>query len=128
MEGCTKMSNIDPKTVSSFCDEWVRFNQEVLDDAKNAFLFDTYFYIFPWDSLPKEFEGFHMGCGSGRWALMVASKVAKLACIDPSPEALSVARTKLAHFPNTVYVNVGVFDHPLPANSQDLGVSRKLYA
>ena len=27
MEGCTKMSNIDPKTVSSFGDEWARFDQ-----------------------------------------------------------------------------------------------------
>ena len=119
MEGCTKMSNIDPKTVSSFCDESVRFNQEALSDAKNAFLFDTYFYIFPWDSLPKESEGFHMGCGSGRWALMVASKVAKLACIDPSPEAFSVARTKLTHFPNTVFVNARVFYQPMPPKCQD---------
>jgi methylase of polypeptide subunit release factors len=119
MEGCTKMSNIDPKTVSSFGDEWVRSDQEALSDAEHAFLFDTYFHIFPWDSLSEESEGFDMGCGSGRWALMVAPKVAKLACIDPSPEALSVARTKLAHFPNKVFVNAGVSDQPLPPNSQD---------
>ena len=37
MEGCTKMSNIDPKTVSSFGDEWARFDQEVLGDVKHAF-------------------------------------------------------------------------------------------
>ena len=82
------MSNIDPKTVSSFGVEWVRFDQEALGAAKHAFLFDTYFYIFPWYSLPKESEGFHMGCGAGRSALMVASKVAKLACIDPSSDSL----------------------------------------
>ena len=113
------MSNIDPKTVSSFGDEWVRSDQEALSDAEHAFLFDTYFHIFPWDSLSEESEGFDMGCGSGRWALMVAPKVANLACIDPSPEALSVARTKLAHFPNKVFVNAGVSDQPLPPNSQD---------
>ena len=55
------MSNIDPKTVSSFGVEWVRFDQEALGDAKHAFLFDTYFHIFPWDSLPEESEGFSMG-------------------------------------------------------------------
>tara|TARA_B110000971_G_C20008694_1_gene500517 strand:- start:1835 stop:1936 length:102 start_codon:yes stop_codon:yes gene_type:complete len=31
------MSNIDPKTVSSFGDEWARFDQEVLGDVKHAF-------------------------------------------------------------------------------------------
>ena len=108
------MSNIDPKTVSSFGDEWARFDQEALGDAEHAFLFDTYFHIFPWDSLPEEAEGFDMGCGSGRWAMMVAPRVAKLACVDPSPEALSVARKKLAHFPNTVFVNAGVSDQPMP--------------
>ena len=113
------MSNIDPKTVSSFGDEWARFDQEALSDAEHAFLFDTYFHIFPWDSLPEESEGFSMGGGSGRWALMVAPKVAKLAFIDPSPETLSVARTKLAQFPNTVFVNAGVSDLPLAPNSQD---------
>ena len=121
MEGCTKMSNIDPKTVSSFGDEWARFDQEALGDAEHAFLFDTYFHIFPWDSLPEEAEGFDMGCGSGRWAIMVVPRIAKLACIDPSPEALAVARKKLAHFPNTVFVNAGVSDQPMPPDSQDFG-------
>ena len=113
------MSNIDPKTVSSFGDEWARFNQEALSDAEQAFMFDTYFHIFPWDTLPKVAEGFDMGCGSGRWALMVAPKVAKLACMDTSPETLSVARTKLAHFPNMVFVNTRVFYQPLPPKCQD---------
>jgi hypothetical protein len=119
MEGCTKMSNIDPKTVPSFGDEWVRFDQEALGDAKHVFLFNTYFHIFHWDSLPEESEWSDMSCRSGRYTLMVAPKVTKLACIDPSSEALSAARTKLAHFPNTVFVEARVFDQPLPPKCQD---------
>ncbi|MEP1201233.1 class I SAM-dependent methyltransferase [Tateyamaria sp.] len=117
------MSNIDPKTVSSFGDEWARFDQEALSDEEHAYLFDTYFHIFPWETLPEEAQGFDMGCGSGRWAMMVAPKVAKLTCIDPSPEALAVARRKLAHTSNAVFVNSGVSDQPLPLDSQDFGYS-----
>lgn len=117
------MSNSDPKTVSSFGDEWARFDQEALVGDEHAYLFDTYFHIFPWESLPEEAQGFDMGCGSGRWAVLVAPKVAKLTCIDPSPEALSVAKRKLAHLSNTVFLNAGVSDQPLPPNSQDFGYS-----
>jgi len=123
VEGCAKMSNIDPKTVSSFGDEWARFDQEALGDAEHAFLFDTYFHIFPWETLPEDAAGFDMGCGSGRWAIMVAPKVGTLTCIDPSPEALKVAEKKLAQSSNTVFVNAGVSDQPLPPDSQDFGYS-----
>lgn len=117
------MSNIDQRTVSSFGDEWDRFDQDSLGDAEHAFLFDTYFKIFPWHTLPKDAQGFDMGCGSGRWALMVAPRVGRLTCIDPAPQALTVARRKLAHLANADFVNAGVSDAPLPANSQDFGYS-----
>ena len=117
------MSNIDPKTVSSFGDEWARFDQEALGGAEHAFLFETYFHIFPWETLPEDARGFDMGCGSGRWAMMVAPVVGKLTCIDPSPEALAVAEKNLAQSPNVVFVNAGVSDQPLPPDSQDFGYS-----
>jgi hypothetical protein len=68
LEGRKQMTNIDPKTVSSFGDEWARFDQEHLDESERDFLFDTYFHIFPWGILPEEPQGFDMGCGSGRAA------------------------------------------------------------
>jgi len=55
--------------------------------------------------------------------MLVAPKVGTLNCIDPSPEALSVARRKLAHMPNATFVNAGVSDASLPAESQDFGYS-----
>jgi len=117
------MSNIDPKTVSSFGDEWARYDQDALDETEHAFLFEKYFQIFPWHTLPDVAQGFDMGCGSGRWALLVAPKVGLLTCIDPAPAALDVARRKLSHLGNVEFVNAGVDEEPLPANSQDFGYS-----
>ena len=115
------MNNIDKKTVLSFSDEWSHFDQEPLNDYERKYLFDKYFHIFPWSSLSKKAMGFDMGCGSGRWAKLVAPRFSKLTCIDPSLEALSIAKKNLAHFKNIVFVNSGVSDQPLPPNSQDFG-------
>ena len=117
------MSNIDKKTVSSFGDEWKRFNQEALKGDEHSYLFEKYFHIFPWDTLPKNANGFDMGCGSGRWAKLVAPRIGKLSCIDPSMEALSVAKHSLAHLDNIIFLRAGVSDEPLPSNSQDFGYS-----
>ncbi|MFB0993722.1 MAG: class I SAM-dependent methyltransferase, partial [Paracoccaceae bacterium] len=117
------MDNIDQNTVSAFGDEWSRFDQEALKDEEHTFLFDTYFHIFPWETLPEEAQGFDMGCGSGRWAKLVAPKVASLTCIDPSPEALAVAQRNLYKLPNVNFLNAGVSDQALPQNSQDFGYS-----
>ena len=47
------MSNIDPKTVAGFGDEWERFDQSALPEAESKDLFDAYFGVFPWASLPR---------------------------------------------------------------------------
>ena len=117
------MKNINTKTVSSFGDEWSRFDQDALGAAEHDFLFQAYFGIFPWESLPDGAQGFDMGCGSGRWAILVAPKVGTLTCIDPSPEALAVAQRKLSHVSNVQFVNAIVSDQALPRESQDFGYS-----
>jgi hypothetical protein len=95
-------SNLDPRTVSSFGDEWQRFDQQAMDPAVVKMIFDDYFAIFPWDRLPSDPEGFDMGCGSGRWARFVAPLVGTLHCVDPS-SALTVARQVLADHPNVQF-------------------------
>ena len=117
------MGNIDKKTISSFGDEWTRYNQASLKSKEHKFLFDKYFHIFPWGSLPTKAKGFDMGCGSGRWAILVAPKVQKLTCIDPSTEALKVAKSNLSHLNNIEYLNSSTSDLTLPPNSQDFGYS-----
>ncbi len=115
--------NIDATTVASFGDEWKRFDQSDLPADELQAIFDRYFSNFPWDSLPVHAEGFDMGCGSGRWALLVAPRVGLLNCIDPSRQALDVARRALANIPNTRFFNASVDAVPLPSESQDFGYS-----
>jgi ubiquinone/menaquinone biosynthesis C-methylase UbiE len=117
------MKNIDIKTVKSFGDEWEKFNQDKLMGKEFKYLFDLYFKIFPWNILPKNAKGFDMGCGSGRWAKLVAPKIGHLTCIDPSVKAINVAKNRLAKFSNIDFLNAGVSDKPLPINSQDFGYS-----
>lgn len=117
------MSNIDPKTVASFGAEWSRFSQGELDKEEHARLFDSYFRIFPWGALPPNPEGFDMGCGSGRWAKLVAPRVGKLNCVDPSKEALEIARQNLAELDNVNFLHADVSGCQIPPCSQDFGYS-----
>jgi SAM-dependent methyltransferase len=116
------MSNIDPSTVSSFGDEWSRFDQSGMSIIEARKAFEDYFAVFPWADLPPTAEGFDMGCGSGRWARWVAPKVGRLHCIDPSA-AIDVARKNLADVGNVSFERAGVDDHSLPPASQDFGYS-----
>lgn len=115
--------NLDRATVASFGDEWAQFDQSVLPEADLFRMFDAYFHIFPWSGLPAQAEGFDMGCGSGRWAKLVAPRVARLNCIDASAGALDVARGALAGCGNVKFIHAGANDSALPKASQDFGYS-----
>ncbi len=114
--------NKDSKTVAGFGDEWERFDQSDLEANEHRKLFEKYFKIFPWDVLPSNAEGFDMGCGSGRWAKLVAPKVGRLHCIDPS-SAIHVAKRNLEGQSNCVFHQAGVDDAALPESSMDFGYS-----
>ena len=116
-------NNIDIETVKGFGDEWSRFNQASLSHQELQELFNQYFKVFPWNSLPKDAVGFDLGCGSGRWAKCVAPKVRHIHCIDASEAALAVARRNLKKFANCEFHLASVADIPLPENSMDFGYS-----
>ena len=63
-----------------------------------------------------------MGCGSGRWAYFIAPLV-KINCIEPSMEALNVAKIKLRMNNNCYFENNDVSNNTLKNNSQDFGYS-----
>jgi len=115
--------NLDKKTVASFGDEWSRFDQQAMSQQEAHRRFLEYFGIFPWHALPSYAEGFDMGCGSGRWARFVAPRVGRLHCIDPSFDALSVARQVLAGNDNLVFHKASVAASGLAIASQDFGYS-----
>ena len=117
-----KNSNIDKQTVEGFGDEWERFDQQSLSKKELQEIFDSYFSIFPWDDLPSLPVGFDLGCGSGRWAKLVASRVKRLHCIDPS-SAIDVAKRNLANHHNCEFHHADVDNIPLPDASMDFGYS-----
>lgn len=115
-------ANIDPKTVEGFGEEWSAFDQFDQDEREHRELFEGYFAAFPFAEV-KDGEGFDLGCGSGRWAVLAARRVGKLHCIDPSAKALDVARRRLAGLPNVEFHLAGVDEIPLADGSQDFGYS-----
>jgi len=113
-------ANRSAKVIADFGREWAAFDQFAVAAGEQRRMFDGYFSIFPFDEL-GEAEGFDLGCGSGRWAELVAPLVGKLHCIDPAPAALDVARRRLAGHAN-VSVRLGcATDIPLADASQDFG-------
>lgn len=115
--------NIDKQVVEGFGDEWSRFDQSALTPDELERMFDNYFNIFPWGKLPDDATGFDLGCGSGRWAKMVAPRVGKLHLIDPSAAALAVAKRNLKDADNCQFHLAGVEQIPLAENSCDFGYS-----
>ncbi len=116
-------ANIDLKTVAGFGEEWDAFDQTALSKEEHSDIFGRYFSVFPLESLTPDMEGFDLGCGSGRWAAPIASRVKILHCIDPSDKALDVARRRLADAPSARFHLAGVDAIPLAEGSQDFGYS-----
>ena len=117
-----KKNNIDQKVVNDFGKEWKAFNHQHIDESLLDSAFDSYFHMFPFNHL-KNAEGFDMGCGSGRWAKFVASKVGFLNCIDPSNDAMQEATTNLSNFQNCSFECADVENNSLKNESQDFGYS-----
>ncbi len=116
------MKNIDEKVVKGFGDEWTRFDQKELNGNELNSYFNQYFSIFPWELISQNSCGFDMGCGSGRWAKLVAPKVGILHCIDPS-SAINVAKLNLKSFNNCVFHNSTTESFSVPDGSMDFGYS-----
>ena len=56
----------------------------------------NYFKIFPWNEIDKNKSiGIDIGCGSGRWSKFVADNTKELILLDPSVQALDVAKKNL---------------------------------
>ncbi len=119
-------SNVDFDVAEGFGREWSDFRQGAseLSADQRAAIFNSYFLIFPWDRLPPGGGvGLDAGCGSGRWSVMVAPRVAHLHLLDASPDALAVARENLAAARNVSFHLASVSEIPLPPRSLDFAFS-----
>jgi SAM-dependent methyltransferase len=116
--------NLDRETVEGFGREWAAFRQgEELSEAERIKIFADYFGIFPWASLHRGAVGIDVGCGSGRWAMLVAPRVKHLHVLDASPLALETAKQNLAGASNVTFHLAGVDSIPLPDGSLDFAYS-----
>jgi SAM-dependent methyltransferase len=118
-----RKQNLDLKTVEGFGDEWATYDQTAPTSEEMEAVFGSYFAVFPWDRLPASAQGFDLGCGSGRWAKLVAPRVERLHCIDASEKALAVAKRNLSGLDNCSFHCASVDAIPLPDESMDFGYS-----
>tara|TARA_X000000368_G_scaffold197845_1_gene156206 strand:+ start:2725 stop:3579 length:855 start_codon:yes stop_codon:yes gene_type:complete len=117
-----KKENVDWDVVNDFGTEWEEFQFDSYDLDILKETWNQYFDIFPWEDIPENAEGFDMGCGSGRWAQFVISKVGRLNCIDPS-SAIYVAESNLNKYDNAFFFKETVDECSLENESQDFGYS-----
>jgi len=113
--------DLDKNVISDFGNEWKSYDQSDIEENELKQNFNQYFSIFPNEELTKDKEGFDLGCGSGRWAKQIASKVKTLNCIDPSKDAINVAKKNLKNFDNINFFDEENYDKVLGYNSQDFG-------
>ena len=122
----TSNNNLDLKVARGFGREWSTFRQDPdhLSRAQRQAIFDDYFGIFPWHLLPAGGGiGLDVGCGTGRWSVLVAPRVEHLHLLDPSAEALNVAKENLRDIDNVSYHLNSVATIPLPPKSLDFAFS-----
>lgn len=120
----SRSSNIDLKTVKGFGEEWTVFDQRQLGHSEREKLFNGYFRIFPWHLISKEKSvGADIGCGSGRWAVLMAERVHILHLVDGSEKALSVAKNNLKNFDNILFHHANVDAIPVADESLDFAYS-----
>jgi ubiquinone/menaquinone biosynthesis C-methylase UbiE len=117
--------NVDPDVAAGFGHEWSTFRQgeNELSPADREAIFRSYFRIFPWSDLPSDPVGIDVGCGSGRWSVMVAPTVGHLHLLDASTDALAVARQNLAEAANVSFHLASVDNIPIDDNSVDFAFS-----
>ena len=120
----THDTNLDRATVSGFGDEWSQFTQAELGAHERQRIYEDYFSVFPWDQLPPGGGvGADIGCGSGRWAALVAPRVGHLHLVDASDCALGIARTNMAAHGNVSFHQASVDALPFADASLDFAYS-----
>jgi SAM-dependent methyltransferase len=111
----------DEATVAGFGQEWATYDQSARDEHDLRETFDRYFRLIDLTGLAAGSVAVDLGCGSGRWARLMADHSYVVAA-DASPEALSVAASALRGRPaGPVLATAGAL--PLRGRSVDLAYS-----
>lgn len=115
---------IKERVIEGFGKEWEHFNQRGLNALERSKIFADYFSVFPWSRLPaSQGIGADIGCGSGRWAAVVAPRVGHLHLVDASASALSVAAVATKELNNVSYHQADVTRLPFEDGTLDFAYS-----
>jgi ubiquinone/menaquinone biosynthesis C-methylase UbiE len=106
--------NIDSKTLQSFGEEWGKFHQFTTDEIDQ--IGNDYFDLA--NMLTPDMIALDVGCGSGRWARYLSSKLQFIEAIDPS-NAVYVAAAGLHEFKNIRVTQASVSNLPFKDNAFD---------
>jgi SAM-dependent methyltransferase len=119
------LENADRPTVEGFGREWSTFTQsdKEFSAEERQRIFDGYFSIFPWRALSPNAAGADIGCGSGRWAKLVAPHVGLLHAVDASADALAVSRKNLGDLANVRFHQASVSALPFADGELDFAYS-----
>ena len=100
------------------------FNHNNIAENDQIKIFNDYFKIFPWEEIDKnKSTGIDIGCGSGRWSKFVADNTKELILLDPSVQALDVAKKNLNKKKNIKFLNQSVGEINLQDKSIDFAYS-----
>jgi len=110
-------------TVEGFGQEWAAFDQQALSEPERETLFRGYFSIVPKHVLHSQAVCADLGCGSGRWASLVAPQVGHLHLVDASVQALNIARDALANRTNVSFEASDLAESKIEDGSLDFAYS-----
>jgi len=112
--------NIDPKTVSSFGDEWKAFHG--FDEKDLKLTGDMYFDIVTEDMLNDQCVVVDIGCGSGRFIKYLEGRYKKMIGMDPS-QAIFAANNLIGKNDKVELLMASTDNIPFPDNHFDFGYS-----
>jgi len=112
--------NADNATIEGFGREWSAFDQSKITKDELQSIFDDYFELIDLAGLPTDAVIMDVGCGSGRWAQFAANYCKILHLVDPSNDALVVARRNLSDVTNCEFHHASTENLPVADESCDL--------
>ena len=116
----TEGKNIDHSVVESFGEEWLKFNQFTKEDIE--LIGAQYFDIVGEDIANKNTYALDIGCGTGRWAKYLSTRVGFVEAIDPS-DAVFAANKLLQDVPNIRISKASVDNIPFADETFDFAMS-----
>jgi SAM-dependent methyltransferase len=103
------MKSKHERTIDSFGEEWLRFDQSHLTDKELNTIYDSYFSILPPNVINSESDVADVGAGSGRFAEINAPRCKRLVAFEPS-KAAELCRKRLSRFRNCTVVKARIKD------------------